>query len=214
MDESGQEYLWVLREHEPDVRLHRSFLSFELGPDADDLDLASAVELVEALRAAPAPNRVRPPTDAIWTPGHIVWLSASGLLYARAREGAHVSESDVRSTFATASLLVASADLGVVIDIRGMGSMSRRAREFFRAANWGLPAALLVSAGPSTMVARFFMNMTRSDPPVRMFATEGAALHWLRTLPENVETEPHGFPTVDERGPRRGPPEGHDRSHH
>jgi hypothetical protein len=68
-----------------------------------------------------------------------------------------------------------------LVDIRDMGSIDRRAREYFTEHGSYYRAVALVAGSAATrMMANFFLRLNRGDLPVRMFTDEAEAIAWLQ----------------------------------
>ncbi len=81
---------------------------------------------------------------------------------------------------------------GVLVDMRTLGVLDKAARTVFAAPNdWAYAVALWVSSPLSTVIANFFLGVSRARVPVRMFTREANAVAWLKT---------QGRPNVANRG--------------
>lgn len=71
---------------------------------------------------------------------------------------------------------------GVLVDMRDLGVMDKSARSVFAAPNdWAYAVALWVRSPLSTVLANFFLGVSRARLPVRMFTREAQAVAWLKS---------------------------------
>lgn len=71
---------------------------------------------------------------------------------------------------------------GVLVDMRGLLSETREAREYFTTAEVGekVSAVALVASSPvSRVIANFFFRLGKHPVPTRMFSDLDAAREWL-----------------------------------
>lgn len=197
----GAAFVCVVREDgsEAKVTLHRLQESVRAGHGGNPLrtlvstgrdDRLALTSTGFVLIDADDPRQVRlvPPDRAIWTSAHVTWTPPDGILRVLTREQEDVTQANIKEAFEAAHGLVAQADRGILVDIRGMRSMSRDARYFFKAREGGLGVALLAAPGPSLMIANFFMSLKRGPrTPTRMFVSEAAAVEWLQELRKKAE---------------------------
>ncbi|MBI3240234.1 MAG: hypothetical protein HYZ43_15540 [Flavobacteriia bacterium] len=73
----------------------------------------------------------------------------------------------------------------ILIDSRGIKSISREARSFFttngRATNT-MAFAILIDSAVSKVVGNFFLGINKPAVPTKLFLDEELALQWLRNL--------------------------------
>lgn len=70
---------------------------------------------------------------------------------------------------------------GVLVDMRRLGVMDKAARTVFATPNdWAYAVALWASSPLSTVLANFFLGVSRATIPVRMFTREADAVAWLQ----------------------------------
>ena len=68
----------------------------------------------------------------------------------------------------------------LLVDMRGMTTFERAAREHFNAGAPNVPAIAILIGNPATrMMANFFIGMRREGTPVKLFDGEDEALSWL-----------------------------------
>jgi len=70
---------------------------------------------------------------------------------------------------------------GLLVDMRTLGVIDKEARSIFATPNdWAYAVALWVRSPLSMVVANFFLGVSRSPVPVRMFTKETDAVTWLQ----------------------------------
>ena len=75
----------------------------------------------------------------------------------------------------------------LLIDVREIGSISRRARRYFASKEvhdvFGVQGLALIIGSPiGTMVGNLYFSLNRTHHPTRLFAEREPALTWLRGL--------------------------------
>ena len=69
----------------------------------------------------------------------------------------------------------------LLVDMRGMASLERAARDHYGAEQGGMSAiALLAGSAVNRMLANFFIGLKKPAIPVKMFTDEATAVTWLR----------------------------------
>jgi len=75
----------------------------------------------------------------------------------------------------------------MLVDIRNVRSLSREAREFFGGEDSCALAVGLLTGSPLTrMVGNFFLRLSGTNHPTRLFTNEEKAVEWLSTLKGTV----------------------------
>ncbi len=108
----------------------------------------------------------------------------------RYKAGAVVSLEDAKAEAAIISDLMKAQQLStcrLLIDIREIRSISRKARKFFASQEvhdtYGVQGlALQVSSPVSTMIGNLYLSFNRTLHPTRLFTHREAAMEWLLAL--------------------------------
>lgn len=114
------------------------------------------------------------------------WDEREGLVRATMHEGAVFELADAKEAVEVTCRVANGIRTRVLVDMRGVRSETREAREHFASAETAArlsAVALLVSSPLSRMIANFFLRISNLRIPTRMFDDEAAALAWLRTIP-------------------------------
>ena len=77
----------------------------------------------------------------------------------------------------------------LLVDMRGMTTFERGAREHFAAGAGNVAAIAMIVGTPVTrLMANFFLGMRRTDTPMKLFTDEPPALIWLMEhLPDQAQ---------------------------
>lgn len=112
-----------------------------------------------------------------------IWLE-DDILRARMRPGVFDLElADAEQSARMVEAVWGSVRRPILIDTRGMRSMSRDCRKYFagpETARLALAVALLTPSPLTRAIGNFFMGINRALVPTRLFTSEEEALVWLR----------------------------------
>jgi hypothetical protein len=112
------------------------------------------------------------------------WDDQAGIARADWIGGAAVDREAAVACEAEVEKLGGEQELLYLVDIRDMGSIDRRAREYFTEhGSYYRAVALLAGSAATRMMANFFLRLNRGDLPVRMFTDEAEAIAWLQAQP-------------------------------
>ena len=106
-------------------------------------------------------------------------LDPRGFVYARVDHGSEMTADDARENLALTREVMQGKPRPVLVDLRGIRSQTREARDVFssQAVTGTLAAvALLVSSPVSTVVGNFFVRLRAQPVPTRLFRDEQAAV--------------------------------------
>jgi hypothetical protein len=109
-------------------------------------------------------------------------LDARGLVVARVEHGMDMSLDDAREAVQTTFALAGNRRLPVLVDLRGIRSQSREARDYLSSevmAPMFAAVALLIASPVSQVVGNFFMRLRHQPLPTRLFLDEQQAVRWL-----------------------------------
>jgi hypothetical protein len=77
--------------------------------------------------------------------------------------------------------------LPALVDLRGIKSTTREAREFYGCDEYAkvvCAAALVVGSSVSRVVGNFYLGLNRGVYPIKLFTDEAVALEWLKRFLE------------------------------
>lgn len=98
------------------------------------------------------------------------------------REGARFELRDAEEAIVAMREIGEGARVPVLVDMRGLQSQTREAREYFmqeEAARVSAAVALLVDSPLSRLLGNFFLLRGAHRVPTRLFTEEKAAVRWL-----------------------------------
>ena len=134
--------------------------------------------LVQAV--APAPS-----DEVIQTTTSKTWCGDDGVVRQVLLLGAQVdlecAQRDLR-----AGARCGNESSAILVDLRGLGSVTRQAREHFgrNSPLYFRAAGLVVGNGFSSVIGNFFVGITNPSLPIRLFHCPEIALRWLH--PKNA----------------------------
>jgi hypothetical protein len=97
--------------------------------------------------------------------------------------GAQETLADAQEAMRVHTLLRAGRPCAVFVDMRHLKSQDRDARQFYGSpdiAHAAPAVALLVGSRVSQLIANFFISVTKTSVPTRLFTDESEALAWLK----------------------------------
>jgi len=120
------------------------------------------------------------PADAAETRTFWIWRAKGPTLYIRCKEGVEVTQKDAAEGLAISDAWEDSPLARVVVDLRGMRSLSRDARALYgnRAHTPETQVALLVDSSISRAIGNFFIRLN-GGRSVQLFSNEARAWSWL-----------------------------------
>jgi hypothetical protein len=119
----------------------------------------------------------------IHTRTSVVHLDEQNIVRVTILPGVEETLADAQATATAANNLADQRRLPLVVDMREMKSQTRDARQYY-----GSPAvmrattavALLVESRVSMVVANFFITVTKTSVPTKIFTNEADALAWVK----------------------------------
>lgn len=110
-------------------------------------------------------------------------LDAEGIFHITFDPGAEESLADAQEAMRAHTLLRAGRPCAVFVDMRHLKTQAREARQFYGSPDVASAApavALLVGSRVSQLIANFFISVTKTTVPTRLFTDETEALTWLQ----------------------------------
>jgi hypothetical protein len=105
-----------------------------------------------------------------------------GIVFVDCWEGVDFTEDDARDTLALIDELTGSATVPHCVDLRRIKSMDRKARTVFAGGTHTKGAALVTGSPLSRVIGNFFLGLSKSDFPLRLFSDADDGIDWLRHL--------------------------------
>jgi hypothetical protein len=123
------------------------------------------------------------PKNAINVTGYWTWMGDDGIARTKVKPNVDITlEYALENTKAVSSFYV-DKKFPILIDSRGIKSMSREAREHFstRCRDTKTNAFGIVIKSPlSRVVGNFFLGINKPAVPTRLFDNENDAIEWLK----------------------------------
>lgn len=123
------------------------------------------------------------PKNAINVTGYWTWMGDDGIARTKVKPNIEITlEYALENTEAVSSLYI-DKKFPILIDSRGIRSMSREAREHFstRGRDSKTNAFGIVIKSPlSRVVGNFFLGLNKPAVPTRLFDNEEDAIKWLK----------------------------------
>jgi len=98
------------------------------------------------------------------------------------RAGCQMDVADARENVATISKLLEGRAALLLVDMRGMRSQTRAARQYLKgpeAEHVARAVALLIGSPVSRVLGNFFLRLGAHRVPTALFTTEDQAVAWL-----------------------------------
>lgn len=112
-------------------------------------------------------------------------LGTDGIIYASVAAGAEESLADAQENIRACAALCNGQRHPVLINLNGLKSQDREARMYYsgpETARVVSALALVSSSRLSTIIANFFLSITKGTIPTKLFTAEAEAIVWLKGL--------------------------------
>ena len=110
------------------------------------------------------------------------WIDPRGFIHCIMAPGCELDVENARVNVAAIAAIGRGARRRLLVDMRGMRSQTREAREYLtgpEAERAALAVALLVGSPVSRVLGNFFLRLGAHRVPTALFGTEHEALAWL-----------------------------------
>jgi hypothetical protein len=110
-------------------------------------------------------------------------LDERGFVRATVQNGAEMDLQDAKEALATTERVARGERRPVLVDLRGIRSQTREARQYFvgeEATRVSAAVALLVGSPVSRVVGNFFLRLNVQRTPTQLFTNEAEAIAWLQ----------------------------------
>ena len=125
------------------------------------------------------------PSDANELRCYFTWMRVDGIVCTKVKPSAEVTIEDAKANSLVVNAFYINEKFPLLIDARGIKSISREARSFFttngRDTNT-IAFAILIDSSVSKVVGNFFLGINKPAVPTRLFLNENVALAWLQNL--------------------------------
>jgi hypothetical protein len=112
-----------------------------------------------------------------------LYLGKDGISRSIIKPGAKITIDEIKENFAALSQITAGKKIPCLIDLRGIKSINREAREYIsdeKTTNQVSTSALLVGSPLSKVIGNFSLGINKPPYPTKMFTSEEKALEWLK----------------------------------
>ena len=113
----------------------------------------------------------------------VTFLRPDGILQVDVKEGAEFHLEDAKESIKAQKILVRGKKRPLLVNLAGVRSMSREAREYLggaEAAENVSVVAIVISSFMARMIGNFFIGLNKTLYPTRLFNSQQDALAWLK----------------------------------
>lgn len=125
------------------------------------------------------------PKDAIEVTCFFTWMGSDGIARTKIKPGSIVDIEQAKENSAAVSSLYHGKKFPLLIDSRGIQSMSRDARNQFTTRGretYTTAFAIIIDSPLSRVIGNFFMGINKPAVPTRLFDNERDAEIWLKKI--------------------------------
>lgn len=113
------------------------------------------------------------------------WKGNDGIVRTKIKSGSNVTIDEAKENSEAVNSLYTGEKFPLLIDSRGIKSMTREARNQFSAKDRETNTnafAIIIDSSLSKVIGNFFMGINKPAVPTRLFDNEIDAEKWLKTL--------------------------------
>lgn len=118
---------------------------------------------------------------------YFTWMGEDGIARTKVKAGSEVKLEHAKENSVVVNSFYIDRKFPLLIDSRGIKSISRDARNFFttngRKTNT-LAFAIIIDSSISKVIGNFFLGINKPGVPTKLFLDESNALEWLSKLKE------------------------------
>lgn len=118
---------------------------------------------------------------------YFTWMGEDGIARTKVKPGSEVKLEHAQENSITVNSFYIDRKYPLLIDARGIRSITRDARNFFttngRQTNT-LGFAIIIDSSVSKVVGNFFLGINKPAVPTKLFLDESNAVDWLSKLKE------------------------------
>lgn len=125
------------------------------------------------------------PSNAIEVTCFYTWMGSDGIARTKIKPGAEVQLEHARENSAAVSSLYHGIKFPLLIDSRGIKSMTKDARNQFTTKgreSYTTAFAIIIDSPLSRIIGNFFMGINKPAVPTRLFDNERDAEIWLKKI--------------------------------
>jgi len=112
-----------------------------------------------------------------------LWIGSDGILRMTNLPGTEETIIEARENVAVGSKLQGGGKSHVLVDIRGIKSITKEARDYYsgdEAAKYTSACAILVGSPLTKVIGNFYLGINKTSFPLKIFSSEAMAVEWLR----------------------------------
>lgn len=114
---------------------------------------------------------------------YFTWMGDDGIARTKVKKGSEVKLEHAQENSVVVNSFYVDRKFPLLIDARGIKSISRDARNFFttngRATNT-LAFAIIIDSSVSKVVGNFFLGINKPAVPTKLFSDDKSAVEWLK----------------------------------
>lgn len=123
------------------------------------------------------------PKNAISITGYWTWMGDDGIARTKVKPNIEITLKDALENTEAVTSLYVDRKFPILIDSRGIKSMSREAREHFSTRGRDSKTnsfGIVIKSPLSRAVGNFFLGLNKPAVPTRLFDNEEDAIKWLK----------------------------------
>jgi len=123
------------------------------------------------------------PQNAISVTGYWTWMDKDGIARTKVKPGVEITLEHAVENSEAVSSFYKDKKFPILIDSRGIKSMSREAREHFSANGRDAKTCafgIVIKSPLSRVIGNFFLGVNKPAVPTRLFDNEKDAAEWLK----------------------------------
>ena len=123
------------------------------------------------------------PKNAISITGYWTWMGEDGIARTQVKPNTEITLELAKENTAVIASLFIDRKFPILIDSRGIKSMSHEARAHFSANDRDsntIAWAIIIESSLSRVIGNFFLGVNKPSVPTRLFDNEIDALKWLQ----------------------------------
>ena len=119
----------------------------------------------------------------IETTAYLTWMGKDGIARTTVKPNAEVTIKEAKENSIAVNSLYIGQSFPLLIDARGIRSISKEARDLFSLNNrssYVNSFAILIESPLSRIIGNFFMGLNKPRVPVKLFTREEKAILWCK----------------------------------
>ena len=125
------------------------------------------------------------PKNAISVTGYWTWMGEDGIMRTKVKPNIEITLTLAIENTNAVNSFYTDKKFPILIDSRGIKSMSREAREHFSARGRDPKTnafGIIIKSPLSRVIGNFFLGLNKPAVPTRLFDNENDAIEWLNKL--------------------------------